>query len=183
MGGTSWLGGVAGAATAATLVIGLVGGAKHRPVPTPWLLVLVRVNAGRPGSTLDALHVVRAVDVVLLLLSAATYAGFWPGPGSPAVGWMGLAVAQPVLGVVLLLLTRLSGRSALMGGGLVLAVLMVVDGRWAAGGWLGAGACVLLLIGDLGTTGRPSRVRTAALVVGYAGLVAWLGVLAAVLLA
>ena len=134
MGEISWVSGVTGAGAVVVLVVGVVGAVAHRPGLTSWLVVLIDVNAGRRGVTTDALASVRAVDVVLLLLSAATYAGFWPGPGSPAVGWMGLAVAQPVLGVVLLL-----------GGG------------GCRSGGDGGGAGLLLLLGAALAVRRMSR--------------------------
>jgi hypothetical protein len=54
----------------------------------------------------------------------ATYTGFWPEPGANQLAWMTLAIAQPLLGIPLLLTTHLSGRSGLMGGALVLSVLV-----------------------------------------------------------
>ena len=96
---------------------------------------------------------------------------------------MTLAIAQPLLGIPLLLATRMLGRSGLMGGALVLSILMLVDGTWTAAGWLGVTASLLLLIGDFGTTGRPSRPLAVLLAVGYAALVVWFGWIAVLLLA
>ena len=96
---------------------------------------------------------------------------------------MALAIAQPLLGIAILLATRLSGRSGLMGGALVLSILMLVDGTWTAAGWLGVTASVLLLVGDFGTTGRPRRPLALVLAVGYGALISWFGLVAALLLA
>jgi hypothetical protein len=41
---------------------------------------------------------------------------------------------------------------------------------------------LLLLVGDFGTTGRPSRLLVAVLAVGYGALVGWFGWVAALLL-
>ena len=79
---------------------------------------------------------------------------------------MTLAIAQPVLGIAILLATRLWGRSGLMGGALVLSILMLVDGTWTAAGWLGVTEPVLLLVGDFETTGRPRRLLARVLAVG-----------------
>lgn len=89
--------------------------------------------------------------------------------------WLSLAVAQPLLGVPLLLVTRQSGRSGLMGGALVLSILMVLGGRWVAIGWLGVAASALLLVGDFGTGARSSRLLAVALALGYGAQIAWLG--------
>lgn len=93
-----------------------------------------------------------------------------------------LVIAQPLLGIAILLATRLTGRSGLLGGALVLSILMLVGGSWTAVGWLGVAASVLLLVGDFGTTGRPRRPLALVIVVGYAALVAWFGWVAALLL-
>lgn len=93
-----------------------------------------------------------------------------------------LAIAQPLLGTALLLVTRLWGRSGLMGGALVLSILILVDSTWTAVGWLGVIASLLLLVGDFGTTGRPSRLLATLLAVGYGALVAWFGWVALLLL-
>jgi hypothetical protein len=46
-----------------------------------------------------------------------------------------------------------------------------------------AASSLLLLVGDVGTTGRASRVRATLLAAGYGGLVAWFGWAAVLLLA
>ncbi len=79
-------------------------------------------------------------------------------------------------------MTKLSGRSGLMGGALVLSILMLVDGASAGVAWLGLSASILLLVGDFGTTARPSRLLAGTLAVGYGALVIWFGALAALLL-
>lgn len=176
------LGGVAAVLGAAVLVAGIVGTVLQRRHWQPWLLVLLDVDAGRPGNSHEDLRSIEPVDVVLLLLAGMAYAGFWPGPGGSHPWWMTLAVAQPLLGVLVLLATRLAGRSGLMGGALVLSVLIVVDDERAAG-WWGVGAALLLLVGDVGTTGPPRRPLVPVLAAGYAALIAWFGWLAVLLLA
>jgi hypothetical protein len=178
-----WVGGIAAILAAATLLAGIAGLAVHSHRGRPWLVVLFGVNAGRGEVSRETLRAVQPVDVLLLLLAGVAYAGFWPGPGASHVGWMILAIAQPVLGIAILLATRLWGRSGLMGGALVLSILMLVESSWTTTGWLGVTASVLLLVGDFGTTGRPRRLLALILAVGYAALVSWFGWVAALLLA
>lgn len=176
-------GGIAAAVAVATLLVGVAGmGARTHHV-RPWLVVLLKINAGRKDVSRETLRGTKSVDVLLLLLAAATYIGLWPGPAAHHVVWMTLAIAQPLLGIPLLLGTRLLGRSGLMGGALVLSILMLADAVWTATGWLGVTASLLLLVGDFGTTGRPSRPLAAFLAVGYGTLVVWFGWIAALLLA
>lgn len=175
----SAVGGVAALLAAVTLAAGVA--ARDVTRWRPWLTVLFSMNAGRIPR--DALRGVRPVDVALLLLAAVAYAGVWPGPGVAHDVWMTIAIAQPALGIPLLAATRMLGRSGLMGGGLVLAILMVVDDVWVAAGWWGLATNVVLLVGDFGTTGRRSRVLAAAVATGYAALVVWFGWLGVLLLA
>lgn len=176
------VGGVAAALAAVALLAGTVSMATGRRPWCPWLAVLFAFNARYRSTSRDALRGVPPIDVGLLLLAGTTYAAFWPGPGASHPAWLVLAIAQPVLGIVLLVVTRLSGRSGLMGGGLVLSILMLVSGAWPAVAWLGLAANVLLLIGDFGTTTRPSRILGRVIATGYGALVVWFGALAALLL-
>ena len=176
----SWIGAVAAALVAVTLGVGGTAG-THAPLLRPWLVILHAVNAGRRGVSLDAVRGVRAVDVVLLLLATAAYAGLWPRLGAHDPVWLALAVAQPLAGIPLLLVTKRVGRSGLMGGALVLSVLLLVEGVWVAAGWLGSAASALLLVGDLGTTGRANRALAWTITAGYAALFVWFWVLALLL--
>jgi hypothetical protein len=169
----SGLGGAAAIAAATILLVGIAALATRTGRVRPWLMVLFGINAGYGDVSKDALRGFAPVDAVLLLLAGATYTGFWPGPGADHVAWMTLAIAQPLVGIALLRVTRLEGRSGLMGGELVLSLLMLVDRTWIATGWLGVLASLLLLAGDFGTTGRPSRALAAVVAVGYTALVAW----------
>jgi hypothetical protein len=177
----SSIGGGAGIGAAATLLVGAAASARRRRL-RPWLVVLFKINAGHNDVSRETLRGIETVDVCLLLLAEVTFIGFWPGHGAHHPVWMSLAIAQPLLGVPLLIVTRFLGRSGLMGGALVLSVLMVVDGTWTGAGWLGIAASLALLVGDFGTTGRPSRLLATLLAGGYAGLIAWFGSVAALLL-
>lgn len=173
---------MAAVGAAATLFAGAVGLALGLRRWSTWLAVLFAFNARYRAASHDALRGVHTIDVALLLLAGVTYAAFWSGPGTSHPLWMALAIAQPLLGFPLLLVTKLSGRSGLMGGALVLSILMLVDGTWSAAAWMGLVASVLLLVGDFGTTARPSRLLAGPLAVGYGALVIWFCALAALLL-
>jgi hypothetical protein len=90
-----------------------------------WLVVLFQVNSGVGSIPSEPLHIVNWLDVAILVLVAIALVGFWPGPGRPHRVWMAIAVALPVLGIPLLLVTQQAGRSGVLGGGIVNAVLML----------------------------------------------------------
>ncbi len=110
----------------------------------------------------------------MLLLTAVTFLGFWPGPGKPHKIWMGVAIALPLAGIAVLLATGLWGRSGLMGGGLVLSFLMLGDGAFRPLGFLGMAVNLLLLIGDFATVGPGVPLVAALVAVGYLLLLVWL---------
>jgi hypothetical protein len=167
------LGGVAAALEATLLCVGIFGLIVSSPVLQPWLAVLFGINAALNGMPLDALSVVMAIDIVALALAAIAFAGFWPGPGKPHKIWMGLAILLPLAGIAVLLATGLSGRSGLMGGGLVFSVLLIANRTFRPLGYLGAVANLLLLIGDFATSGASSALVASLVAVGYVLLAIW----------
>jgi hypothetical protein len=87
---------------------------------------------------------------------------------------MTIAVAMPFAGIALLAITRLAGRSTVMGAGLVIAFLMLRGTGFSRPlAYTGILANAFLLVADL-ATGTPLAPLVAALVgVGYVLLVAW----------
>lgn len=168
------VGGVSAFLAAATLVVGIVGLVRRASRVRPWLAVMFGINAGVGDVSQASLRVINPVDVGLLLLAGITFMGFWPGPGGSQAWVTGLAIALPLAGIPLLVATRLAGRSGLMGGGFVLAVLMLFAARWVALGSVGVLANASLLVGDFALTGRRSMTAAACMGVGYVVLIGWL---------
>lgn len=86
---------------------------------------------------------------------------------------MTIAVALPLLGIPLLLVTQQAGRSGVLGGGIVIAVLMLSSPDSTSSGIVGLVANVLLLIGDFATSESRAPVVAAAVTVGYVLLMVW----------
>lgn len=174
--------GVAAVLAAVVLLVGVLGLITGNPVLRPWLVVLFGINAAMGGVSLVSLRVVESIDIVVLALAGVTFIGFWPGPGKTHKFWMGLAVLLPFAGSAVLLVTGLSGRSGLMGGGLVLSLLMLADHRFRPLGYLGIVTNLLLLVGDFATVGPRSGLIAGVIAVGYALLTCWFLWLATTLL-
>ena len=166
-------GGIAAILAAVLLLAGMVGLVMGLPALRNWLAVLVGINSASGGVALVTLHVVNPVDILILVLGALAFSGFWPGPARPHRLWMGLAIGLPLVGIAVLLATGLAGRSGLMGGGLVLASLMLGGAATKLLGYVGILANALLLVGDFGTVGSRSVLLAAIVGVGYALLVVW----------
>lgn len=168
----------------ALLLIGLVGIAVSLPGLglRNWLVVLFEINAGMGGLPADPLRVFNPLDVTVLVLVGITFLGLWRVLGRVNRIWMALAVALPFVGMAALFVTKLAGRSGLMGAGLVIAFLMRKSRALVPLAYLGILANALLLAGDLSTGGSRAPVVAAIVAVGYILLIAWFFLIGARLL-
>jgi len=177
------VGGIAALLVAAILVVGALG----LVVPAPglglrnWLIVLIQFNSGLGPLPADALSLSNPIDIAVLAAVGVAYLGLWPGPARPHRFWMVVAVAMPFAGIVVLLVTGEAGRSAVMGAGVVVALLLAVGRAWLLAG-LGIVANGMLLIGDFATGDSPVPFIAVLLAVGYVLLIAWFVLLGARLL-
>jgi hypothetical protein len=179
------VGGVAAALTVVFLVLGLVGlvieqkglGLRN------WLVVLLQMNSGFGSLPSDPLRVSNLLDVVVLALVGLTFLGLWPIVGRQHRIWTAIAIALPFVGIPLLLVSGLQGRSAVMGAGIVISVLMFVSGnRTKLLVSIGLFANALLLAGDFGTGVLPGGPVAVAVAIGYVSLLGWYVLLAVNLL-
>lgn len=136
-----------------------------------WLVLLFKINLGHVDY--DSLRLLNPIDFLILLLVGVTFIGLWPALARGRRVWISIAIAQPFLGIVLLLATHLLGRSAVMGGGLVAAFLMLRSPGFKFGGWLGILANSLLLVGDFGTSGSRVPLLAVCIAAGYLLLLVW----------
>jgi hypothetical protein len=165
-----------GVVASGLVAILLVGGLKSFFIVLPalglenWLIVLFRINAGQVG--FESLRILNPIDFAVLVLVGLTFLSLWPLLARGSKVWMLLAVALPLLGIALLAITRLSGRSAVMGAGLIVSFLMLRTPGFKGVAHLGIAANGLLLVGDFATNGSRMPVAIAVLV-GYVLLLAW----------
>lgn len=138
-----------------------------------WLVVLFELNAGFGGLPADPFRVLNPLDIAILVLAGMTFLGLWPTLGKISRIWTIIAIGLPFVGIAVLFVTQLAGRSALMGAGLVIAFLMLKSADFRRLGYAGLLANALLLAGDLAT--GTSRVPLVAVLVGvgYLLLLAW----------
>ena len=139
-----------------------------------WLTALFRVNAGIPGFSTDSLTRINPVDIILLSLASASFAGLWPGLGTFRKVGLAAAMAFPVIGIGVFLVTGLAGRSGLMAAGLAVSVLMMGRPRLTMFSITGIAANGLLLAGDFATTGGENPFVAGLIGAGYLLLIAWL---------
>ncbi len=140
-----------------------------------WLITIFRLLAGDAGITAGDLYQLKALDLALLALVAATHAGLYCALHRSHRILAAVALVQPPLGILLLVLTHSIGRSAAMGAGLVISLAMLRGGpfgRWT--GWMGLASSILLLAGDFGAGLAPFGPLAAVTAIGYVLLTAWL---------
>ena len=181
----SRVGGIAAVSTDAILLIGLAGLAIQQQGlgVRNWLIVLFQMNSGVGSLPSDPLRIFNPIDVAVLALVGLTFLGLWPTLSRRHRIWTGIGIAMPFAGIAVLFITGEWGRSAVMGAGLIVAVVMLVsqhNQKWLA--ITGLSANGLLLISDLGTGLLPGALLTVPISAGYLVLMSWYGWLAMSLL-
>ena len=181
-----WASGLAALTVGILFLVGMIGlvitslrpgatGGWLAPLVDNWLIVLLKLNAGVDGVQFDQLHGLNLLDMAIMVLVATTYLGLCAALRRTSRIWSIVAAAMPVLGIVLLVATRIAGRSAVMGAGLVISYVMLrssVFGRVTA--CVGIVASALLLAGDVGTSATSHSTVIAVLMgIGYVLLTAW----------
>jgi hypothetical protein len=133
------------------------------------------MHAGFRGVQSNLLSQVDLLDLVILVLTATMYVGLYAALRNTSKIWSLIALAQPILGIVLFLATKSAGRSSVMGAELVISLVMmtskVFNKRIA---YIGILSSTLLLAGDLGASMAPSIILAVVTGTGYLLLVIWL---------
>lgn len=169
------VGGVAALTVALLLLLGVVGLAVSSSGLglRNWLVVLFQVNSGVGSLPTEPFRVFNGLDIAILILVALAFFGLSSSLSRSRRVWTAIAVTVPLLGIPVLLLTELAGRSSVMVGGIIIAVLILTGRGSVYLGIVGLLANVLLLVADFATSDSDSATVAAAVGVGYVLLVAW----------
>ena len=86
-----------------------------------------------------------------------------------------VAAVIPFVGIVLFIVTKLAGRSGVMGAGVVISLIRLRSNIFGKGvPFVGMLASVLLLADDFGTTANsPSTIVTILIGIGYVLMMTW----------
>ncbi len=141
-----------------------------------WLMILFKINASFQHTSADRLNLLNLVDLVILVLFGLLFLSLYVALHRTSRIWSVIAACLPFMGLVLFLITRTAGRSALLVGGLIFSILMLWNPSFnkacATTGIVGS--TLLFFIGDLGTAFLPpSDVIAVLIAIGYLLWMAW----------
>jgi hypothetical protein len=137
-----------------------------------WLIILFKLHAGFSGIQAGMLKGFNIVDLCVLGLTGIAFISFFFIPKGRVLTI--IAIVQPFLGIVFYVSTKLTGRSAVMGGLLVLSIALIrnnVFGKVIA--VIGLLASVLLLTGDISESMVHSGIVAVFMGIGYILLITW----------
>jgi len=139
-----------------------------------WLIVIFKLHAGFSGVHIDLLHVLNLLDTAILALVGTMHLGLYVDLRRISKVWSTIALVQPILGIVIFMVTRTAGRSTVMGAGLVISMVMLRSIHFNKGmAYIGILASLLLLAGDISAGMPPNDTIAILFGTGYVLLITW----------
>jgi hypothetical protein len=139
-----------------------------------WLIVIFKLHAGFSGVQSNLLYRLNILDIIILALLAILYIGLYIALRRTSKVWSVIALAQPFLGMALFIATKTAGRSAVMGAGLVISLVMLRSNTFnRATAFIGILSSLFLLTGDISVAIASSTFIAILTGVGYLLLIIW----------
>lgn len=140
-----------------------------------WLILLFKLNAGFAGVGFDQLVGLNKLDMAILAFVAVMFLGLYTVLRRTSRTWSFIAAVMPFLGMAVFSITKIAGRSGVMGAGLIISLVMWRSKTFARViAIIGLLACALLLVGDFGTASDSKSILISSLVgFGYLLLMVW----------
>jgi lysylphosphatidylglycerol synthetase-like protein (DUF2156 family) len=145
------------------------------PLQNNWLVILLKLNAALHGVQFDLLYGLNPLDLVIMALVIVMHLGLYAALRWSSRVWSMIAAVVPVLGMLLLFVTRIAGRSGVMVAGLIISLVMLRSNVFAKTiAFVGILASSHLLLGDFGTGANSHSIVVAILMgIGYVLLTIW----------
>ncbi len=141
-----------------------------------WLMVIFKINLSSQRLPVDLLNQLNLLDIVIMLLFGVLFLALFASLRQISYIWAAIATCLPFLGLILFFITHTAGRSGLLVGGLIFAIIML-KGRVfrKSTAFTGIAASILLFfVGDLGTSLLPASNTIAILIgIGYLLWIIW----------
>jgi len=162
----------------AVLLPGSVNSLKL-PLQNNWLIVIFKLLAGFSRSQMDLLQVVNPLDIAILALVGVMFFGLFTALRRTSKLWSTIALALPFLGIILFIVTRMAGRSAVMIAGIIISIVMLRNDSFSKSiAYMGILASVFLLVGDFTAGVVQSDIITIFFAAGYVLMMTWLFLIA-----
>lgn len=144
------------------------------PLENNWLVILFKLHARFRDIQPGALYRLNLLDLSILVLVFIAHLGLYAALRKTSKIWPVVALAQPLIGIFLFIVTKSAGRSAVMGAGLVISLVMLRSAIFSkVTAVTGIIASVLLLVGDISAGITLSPGIAALTGVGYLLLIVW----------
>jgi len=122
----------------------------------------------------NLLHVPNLLDIAILALVGTMCLGLHAALKGTSKIWSLVALALPFIGIILFTTTKLSGRSSVMGAGLIISLVMLRNNTFnKVTAYMGILANVLLLGGDFSVGIPHSNLISTLFGIGYVLLAVW----------
>jgi hypothetical protein len=177
------LAGVAAAMVAVLFLIALPDmlstGSQGYLLPNNFIVLIIKLHAGIGGVALTTLDGINLLDGTLVVLVGLIAVGLYPVLKRVNTVWAVIAAALPFAGLIMFFVTQGTGRSGMLGAGLIVSLLMLWSDTFnKAVATIGIAASVLLLIGDVSTAFTFSPLLAIMMATGFVLTIVWYALIA-----
>jgi hypothetical protein len=143
-----------------------------------WLIIIFKLHAKIINPSTNPLHVVNLYDIFIITLFILINICLYQILKKQNKIWFLSAISLLILGIIILLITQLAGRSAFMASGLIISIILLSKGsQKRITGLTGILANTLLLIGDF-TAGSDLKILPVLFGLGYLLEIIWIFMIA-----
>lgn len=138
-----------------------------------WLIVLFKLNVFPSEAYLKLLNL-NLLDSIILILAGITFLGLYTTFRPISKTWTIIALAQPFIGMLLFIITKMTGRLGIMAAMIIISFMMLRSDRFRKiTAVIGILAGLLLILGDAFTQVTFSLTNSILISIGYTLMVAW----------
>lgn len=138
-----------------------------------WLIVLFKLNARFSGAHLGLLNL-NLLDSIIMILAGTMFLGLYTTFRQISKIWTIIALAQPFIGMMLFIITKMAGRLGIMSAMLIISFMMLRSDSFSKiTAVMGILAGILLIVGDAFTEVTLSIMNSILIAIGYVLMMTW----------
>lgn len=143
------------------------------PIQNNWLIVLFKLNASFSGVHLGLLNL-NLLDSIIMILAGIMFLGLYTTFRQISKIWTIIALAQPFIGMILFIITKMAGRLGIISAMLIISLMMVRNNRFKKfTAIIGILSGILLIVGDAFTEYTFSIMNSTLIFIGYVLMMTW----------